>query len=105
MKFIATLISGTMLVGAAAVAARTFTVHNACRFTIWPAVFTDLNVGSAIPDVPTGWEARPSTKRTFTVPSTYFYTFTITVVITIAITDNVATITGRQLEGRTDLGS
>ncbi|PVG04004.1 thaumatin-like protein [Serendipita vermifera] len=39
------------------VASRNITVHNACPFTIWPAVYTDLNVGTALPDVPTGWEA------------------------------------------------
>lgn len=49
-------------------ASRTFTVYNACPFTIWPAVFTDLNVGSAVPDVPTGWEAPAWSSRTFYVP-------------------------------------
>jgi hypothetical protein len=67
---------------------RTFTVYNACPFTIWPAVFvrrsvrlglinimpntseqTDLNVGSAVPSVETGWEAAAYTSRTFTVPN------------------------------------
>ena len=53
----------------AAATARTFTVYNACPFTIWPAVFTDLNVGSAVPAVETGWEAKKYTSRKFTVPS------------------------------------
>ncbi|CAG7850269.1 Thaumatin-like protein 1a AltName: Full=Mdtl1; AltName: Full=Pathogenesis-related protein 5a; Short=PR-5a; AltName: Allergen=Mal d 2; Flags: Precursor [Serendipita indica DSM 11827] len=51
--------------------ARTFTVYNACPFTIWPAVFTDLNVGSAVPDVPTGWEAPAWSVRTFYVPDNW----------------------------------
>ncbi|KAI9442397.1 hypothetical protein H4582DRAFT_1279431 [Lactarius indigo] len=34
--------------------ARTFTVYNACPFTIWPALFTDLNVDSATPNQATG---------------------------------------------------
>ena len=48
--------------------ARTFTVHNACPFTIWPAVYTDLKVGSAVPNISTGWEAAPFTNKTFWVP-------------------------------------
>ncbi|KAG8774268.1 hypothetical protein FRC12_002084 [Ceratobasidium sp. 428] len=50
---------------------RTFTVHNACSFTVWPAVFTDLNVGTAIPEIETGWEAAASSSRTFTVPDNW----------------------------------
>ncbi|KAF8528421.1 thaumatin-like protein [Hysterangium stoloniferum] len=50
---------------------RTFTVVNSCPFTIWPAVFTDLNVGSATPNVPTGWEAAPSSSVTFDVPDNW----------------------------------
>ncbi|PVG04006.1 thaumatin-like protein [Serendipita vermifera] len=53
------------------VASRTFTVYNACPFTIWPAVFTDLNVGSAVPNVPTGWEAPAWSVRTFSVPNNW----------------------------------
>ncbi|CAG7850217.1 Thaumatin-like protein 1a AltName: Full=Mdtl1; AltName: Full=Pathogenesis-related protein 5a; Short=PR-5a; AltName: Allergen=Mal d 2; Flags: Precursor [Serendipita indica DSM 11827] len=52
-------------------AARTFTVHNACPFTIWPAVYTDLKVGSAVPNISTGWEAPPYTNRTFWVPDNW----------------------------------
>lgn len=37
------------------VTARTSTVYNACPLIIWPAVFTDLNVGSAVPQVTTEW--------------------------------------------------
>ncbi|KAH7326955.1 thaumatin-like protein [Rhizoctonia solani] len=50
---------------------RTFTVYNACPFTIWPAVFTDLNVGSAVPAVETGWEAPAWSVKTFTVPDNW----------------------------------
>ncbi|KAG9016683.1 hypothetical protein FRB90_002513 [Tulasnella sp. 427] len=52
-------------------AARTFTVYNACPFTIWPAVFTDLNVGSATPSVATGWEAPAYSSKTFSVPDNW----------------------------------
>lgn len=48
--------------------ARTFTVKNNCAFTVWPAIFTDLNVGSAVPSHATGWEAPPHTSVSFFVP-------------------------------------
>ncbi|KAI8996655.1 thaumatin family-domain-containing protein [Trametes punicea] len=47
---------------------RTFTIINQCPFTIWPAMFTDLSAGTAVPDFPTGWEAPASNSVTFTVP-------------------------------------
>ncbi|KAF9513080.1 hypothetical protein BS47DRAFT_1344596 [Hydnum rufescens UP504] len=50
---------------------RTFTVNNACPFTIWPAVFTDLNVGTAVPNVATGWTAAPHTSVSFSVPNNW----------------------------------
>ncbi|KAI0256168.1 thaumatin-like protein [Lactifluus subvellereus] len=50
---------------------RTFTVHNACPFTIWPALFTDLNVGKVTPSHPTGWEASPLTSVQFYVPDNW----------------------------------
>ncbi|KAG8741801.1 hypothetical protein FRC10_002400 [Ceratobasidium sp. 414] len=50
---------------------RTFTVYNACPFTIWPAVFTDLNVGSAVPGIETGWEAAAWSARSFSVPDNW----------------------------------
>ncbi|KAF8603581.1 thaumatin-like protein [Ceratobasidium sp. AG-I] len=53
------------------VAARTFTVTNACPFTIWPAVYTNLTMGSAVPLVETGWEAMPQTSKTFYVPDNW----------------------------------
>ncbi|PIL28932.1 hypothetical protein GSI_08979 [Ganoderma sinense ZZ0214-1] len=51
--------------------ARTFTVVNSCPFTIWPAIFTDLSAGTAVPDFPTGWEAPPSNSVSFTVPDNW----------------------------------
>ncbi|CAE6368434.1 unnamed protein product [Rhizoctonia solani] len=48
--------------------ARTFTVYNACPFTIWPAIFTDLNAGSSVPAIENGWEAPAYSKRSFTAP-------------------------------------
>ncbi|XP_006455284.1 hypothetical protein AGABI2DRAFT_194914 [Agaricus bisporus var. bisporus H97] len=53
------------------VAARTFTVYNGCPFTVWPAIFTDLNVGSAVPDHVTGWEAPAFTAVSFFVPDNW----------------------------------
>ncbi|CAE7187849.1 unnamed protein product [Rhizoctonia solani] len=47
---------------------RTFTVYNACPFTVWPAIFTDLNVGTSVPSIENGWEAPAYSKRSFTVP-------------------------------------
>ncbi|KAJ8522081.1 hypothetical protein ONZ45_g1266 [Pleurotus djamor] len=49
--------------------ARTFTVRNACPFTIWPAMFTDLNVAPNRPNFPTGWEAPAFSQVSFTVPN------------------------------------
>ncbi|KAG9040744.1 hypothetical protein FS837_000236 [Tulasnella sp. UAMH 9824] len=65
-----TIAAALGFVGAAS-AARTFTVYNACPFTIWPAVFTDLNVGSATPSVATGWEAPAWSTKTFSVPDNW----------------------------------
>ncbi|KAF7342431.1 Thaumatin-like protein 5 [Mycena venus] len=45
----------TTLSVVAVVSARSFTVKNSCSYTVWPAIFTDLNVGSAKPDHPTGY--------------------------------------------------
>ncbi|KAI0342505.1 Osmotin thaumatin-like protein [Trametopsis cervina] len=55
----------------ASAAARTFTVYNACPFTIWPAMFTDLNVGSATPNFATGWQANSFTSVSFSVPDNW----------------------------------
>jgi len=51
--------------------ARTFTVRNNCPFTIWPAIFTDLNVGTAVPNAPTGWEAPAFAVTSFSVPNNW----------------------------------
>lgn len=50
------------------VAARNFTVYNACPFTIWPAIYTDMNVSTVVPAVETGWEAPPWSVKSFNVP-------------------------------------
>ncbi|KAI9461242.1 Osmotin thaumatin-like protein [Lactarius psammicola] len=60
---------------------RTFTVYNACPFTIWPAndfpefttsqLFTDLNVGTATPSQPTGWSAPAFSAVSFFVPDNW----------------------------------
>lgn len=50
---------------------RTFTIRNACPFTIWPALFTDLNVAQNVPAFATGWEAGAFTQVNFTVPDNW----------------------------------
>jgi len=55
----------------AGAAARTFTVYNNCPFTIWPAMFTDLNVGTAVPDYTTGWEQAAYAAVSFSVPDNW----------------------------------
>lgn len=50
---------------------RMFTVYNACPFTIWPAMFTDLTAGQNVPNFPTGWEADPFTAVSFPVPDNW----------------------------------
>ncbi|TEB32602.1 thaumatin-like protein [Coprinellus micaceus] len=64
MKFAAL----TALALVSCVMGRTFTVYNKCPFTIWPALFTDLNVGTAKPNHPTGWTAPANSKVSFSVP-------------------------------------
>ncbi|KAF7291160.1 Osmotin, thaumatin-like protein [Mycena indigotica] len=59
------------LATASVVAARTFTVKNNCGFTIWPAMFTDLNAGSAAPEQTTGWEAPAGHSVSFGVPDNW----------------------------------
>jgi len=51
-----------------AVSARKFTVKNNCKYTVWPAIFTDLNVGKSKPSQPTGWEAKAGSTVNFNVP-------------------------------------
>ncbi|TFK19626.1 thaumatin-like protein [Coprinopsis marcescibilis] len=48
-------------------AARTFTVYNACPFTIW-SIFTGVG---ATPSHPTGWQAAPFTAVSFNVPDNW----------------------------------
>ncbi|KAI0079988.1 thaumatin-like protein [Panus rudis PR-1116 ss-1] len=69
MKTFASLASLVAL--AASASARTMTVYNGCPFTIWPAMFTDLHAGTAVPDYTTGWEAAPYTHVTFNVPDNW----------------------------------
>ncbi|KAJ3550540.1 hypothetical protein NM688_g5052 [Phlebia brevispora] len=66
-----TLSAFVTLVLAASASARTFTVYNGCPFTIWPAIYTDLSQGTAVPDYPTGWEAAAYTAVSFTVPDNW----------------------------------
>ncbi|KAG9024288.1 hypothetical protein FRB95_011719 [Tulasnella sp. JGI-2019a] len=40
-------------------------------FTIWPALFTDLNVGGATPNQPTGWVQNAYQSVSFTVPNNW----------------------------------
>ncbi|KAG8848888.1 hypothetical protein FRB91_010424 [Serendipita sp. 411] len=53
--------------------ARNFTIYNACPFTIWPAIYTDLKVGTALPSPNnvTGWEAPPWSTRSFEIPDNW----------------------------------
>ncbi|KAI0649305.1 thaumatin-like protein [Trametes meyenii] len=51
--------------------ARTFTVFNSCSYTVWPAIFTDLNVGSATPNHTTGWLLPAFDHVTFEVPDNW----------------------------------
>ena len=49
--------------------ARTFTVHNNCGYTVWPALFTDLHVSPSKPNHPTGWKQDPHQTVSFQVPN------------------------------------
>ncbi|KIY66846.1 Osmotin, thaumatin-like protein, partial [Cylindrobasidium torrendii FP15055 ss-10] len=48
--------------------ARKFTVTNNCEYTVWPAMYTDPNVGPSVPDHVTGWEAAAGSTEEFEVP-------------------------------------
>ncbi|KAG8854679.1 hypothetical protein FRB96_007364 [Tulasnella sp. 330] len=67
----ASTVAASALVLASSAAARTFTVYNNCPFTIWPALFTDLNVGSATPNQPTGWAQNAYQSVSFSVPNNW----------------------------------
>lgn len=54
---------------AASAAARTMTVKNNCGYTIWPALYTDLNVSPSRPDHPTGWQQDAHQTVSFNVPN------------------------------------
>ncbi|KIY68981.1 thaumatin-like protein [Cylindrobasidium torrendii FP15055 ss-10] len=53
---------------ASAATARQLTVYNNCPFTIWPALFTDMNASQVKPDQATGWEQAAYESVSFTVP-------------------------------------
>ncbi|KAI0669643.1 thaumatin-like protein [Trametes maxima] len=68
MKALSAIVSVAFASGAVA---RTFTVYNQCPFTIWPAIFTDLNVGSATPNQATGWAQNAFQTVSFFVPNNW----------------------------------
>ncbi|QRV78187.1 pathogenesis-related protein PR5K (thaumatin family) [Ceratobasidium sp. AG-Ba] len=55
----------------ASVHARTFLIKNDCPFTVWPGVYTNLSMGSAVPLVEGGWEQPQGTNRSFSVPDNW----------------------------------
>ncbi|KAJ7779684.1 Osmotin thaumatin-like protein [Mycena metata] len=55
----------SLVMASMAAAQRSMTVHNACPFTIWPALFTSAG---GVPSQPTGWEAPSLSSVTFSVP-------------------------------------
>ncbi|KAI0767494.1 Osmotin thaumatin-like protein [Fomes fomentarius] len=67
-SFVAAAVTLALASGAAA---RRFTVYNNCPFTIWPAIFTDLHVGSARPNQPTGWAQNAYQAVSFDVPDNW----------------------------------
>jgi len=48
--------------------ARTFTIHNNCPFTIWPAHFTNPDSPTKLTSQPSGWEAARGSQKSFQVP-------------------------------------
>ncbi|KAG8931730.1 hypothetical protein FRC02_002282 [Tulasnella sp. 418] len=48
--------------------ARMFKVENKCSYTVWPAIFTDLNVSKNGTKGPTGWEAPTGSGMSVEVP-------------------------------------
>ncbi|KAI0329065.1 thaumatin-like protein [Cubamyces sp. BRFM 1775] len=61
----------TFALASTATAERTFTIFNQCSYTIWPAIFTDLNVGSAVPQQARGWEQPSANVTHFQVPDNW----------------------------------
>ncbi|KAI0646514.1 Osmotin thaumatin-like protein [Trametes meyenii] len=68
MKCFSTLAAITF---AGVASARTFTVVNKCSYTVWPAIFTDLNVGNATPNRATGWVQPSGQSVSFSVPNNW----------------------------------
>ncbi|KAF5380261.1 hypothetical protein D9757_008239 [Collybiopsis confluens] len=62
------LVSVVSLAVASAVSARKFTVTNNCPYTVWPGMYTNLQVGTAVPSQPNGWEQAAGATVSFTVP-------------------------------------
>jgi len=60
-----------LALGTGLVSSRTFTVTNACPFTVWPAMYTDLTRGSTVPVGATGWEAPSGSSRTVLIPDNW----------------------------------
>jgi hypothetical protein len=56
---------------AAPALARQFTVKNNCAYTVWPGLYTDLNVAQNVPDQATGWEAPAGSSVSFSVPDNW----------------------------------
>ncbi|KAH9927973.1 Osmotin thaumatin-like protein [Epithele typhae] len=60
-----------LAVAVTSASARTFTVYNNCPFTIWPALFTDLNVAPNVPNQPGGWVQGQYQAVSFYVPDNW----------------------------------
>ncbi|EIW57351.1 Osmotin thaumatin-like protein [Trametes versicolor FP-101664 SS1] len=69
MKTVSAIVSLVLALNVAAV--RQFTVFNNCTETIWPAIFTDLTVGNATPNQPTGWLQPAKNTTKFEVPDNW----------------------------------
>ncbi|KAJ3982034.1 thaumatin [Lentinula detonsa] len=61
----------SLLLASGANADRTFTVTNNCDYTVWPGMFTNLLVGTAVPDQANGWEQAAGATVSFTVPDNW----------------------------------
>ncbi|KIK69293.1 hypothetical protein GYMLUDRAFT_214396 [Collybiopsis luxurians FD-317 M1] len=61
----------SLALASGAAADRTFTVKNNCAYTVWPGLFTNLQVGTAVPDQANGWEQAAGATVTFTVPDNW----------------------------------
>ncbi|KAH9902829.1 Osmotin thaumatin-like protein [Cubamyces lactineus] len=73
MLLVGTSVVVTFSLASTVAATRTFRVFNKCGYTIW-YIFTDLNVGSAVPNQLRGhvpWEQPASNVTTFEVPDNW----------------------------------